>query len=665
MSERFQELAAAVRARFDELGKSTLFVLAVDGDALWRTYLQAFPPGTDPLFRKHTEHDCSCCRHFIRNIGAVVAVQNGAMASVWDVMDLPYPYQGVANAMGNFVRAFPIRDLYLTKQAKHGQTVSHQRTESKANITFHHFSVEAPKRFVTPKVEEKQGEARTTQSVLLRGLTELKPDAVSQVIDLISSNALYRGEEHGRSVTEFAQLQSKILAADAKARDLLTWAEIGNPVARFRNTVIGTLIQDLSDGVELERAVRSFETKVAPTNYKRPTSIITKKMVEEAMKTIDELGLGHALERRHARMGDVSVGSVLFVDGAVQGRMRGGVAGLLMEEVRLDAFDPKKATEIGIEDFLKTVLPKTKGLRLYLDNNLTSHLVSVTAPVHEDAKRLFKWGNNFAWSYEGNVTDSIKDKVKRAGGRVENVAMRVSLAWYNTDDLDLHVIEPNGNHIYFGNKSDRLDVDMNVAHLVRDPVENVWWVRPPAAGVYGVFVHQFTRRESVDVGLTVEIEGDGGLTTLRYEKGVGSKEQINVAQIKVSRDGKIEIAPTRDMVVGSASREVWGLRTLDLVRVNALVLSPNHWDGDGVGNRHWFFLLEGCRNPLPPRSIYNEFLHPGLEKHRRVFEVLGDKMKCPYSDEQLSGVGFSSTRKDRVTVIAMGPNLNRPYTIVF
>jgi hypothetical protein len=50
-----------------------------------------------------------------------------------------------------------------------------------------------------------------------------------------------------------------------------------------------------------------------------------------------------------------------------------------------------------------------------------------------------------------------------------------------------------------------------------------------------------------------------------------------------------------------------------------------------------------------------------LEQHRRVFEVLGNKTKCQPSNNQLSGVGFSSTRSDSVNVIADG----RPFTIKF
>ncbi len=663
----FKQFGDAVRRQFVAMSDGPLFVVDSDRDAIWTQYLAAFPAGSDPIFRKRTEHDCACCRSFIRNVGNVVTVQNGALVSVWDLNALPHPYQTVADGMSAYTKSLPVRDVFLTNAACYGAALSRELIDGHTH-QWDHFAVDVPRKCMDHDYVAKRGKQRTTFQVLMRGLTELTPEAVETVADLIRSNAIYRGAEHQRAVEAFRALQSRVLSAvDPRARDLLVWTMIDAPVARFRNTVIGTLVQDIAAGTDLEDAVRSFETKVAPQNYKRPTALITKGMVQQAMKTIQELNLERALERRHARLSDVSVNSVLFVDNAVRGKMRDGIEGLLMSEVKLAPFDPKKAEEISIEAFIATVLPRTNAIRLYLDNSLQRNFVSMTAPVHAEPKPLFRWDNNFAWSYDGNVTDSIKDRVKRAGGRVENVAMRVSLAWYNTDDLDLHVFEPDGNHIYFGNKSTRLDVDMNVGHttLVRDAVENVRWVSRPRAGQYRVFVHNYTRREAVDVGFTVEIESPNGIDTLRFEKGIPARAEQPVAMIQVAPSGAVTVGVHKDMVVGSSSQEKWGLNTLDLVRVNSIVLSPNCWDGRDIGNKHWFFILDGCRNPDPARGIYNEFLHPRLERHRKVFEVLGDKTKCPSVGDQLSGVGFSSTRKDRVTVIAMGPNLNKTYTIVF
>lgn len=669
MADKFHVFAKALRTQFEVMAQEPLFVVSSDRDGIWDAYLTSFPAGTNPVFRERTEHDCSCCRHFIRDIGNVVAIQNGALTSVWDLNGLPQPYQTVADAMSAYVKGLSIRDVFLTWQAKHGTEANHGSINGKT-ITFSHFSVEAPRCFVVDKatIDQKRGGIRTTVQVMSRGITELSPEAVATVADLIQSNAIYRGQEFQRQVLEFQTLQARVLASldtDPKSVEALLWTLADNPAARFRNTVIGTLVQDLSEGVDLEVAVKSYETKVAPQNYKRPTALITKGMVDSAMKTIQGLGLEQALERRHARLSDVSVNSVLFVDNAVQGQMKDGIQGLLMKEVKPAPFDPKKAEEIDVENFVSGVLPKVTGLRLYLENGALGNFVSMTAPVHEDSKSLFRWANDFAWSYDGNVTDTIKEKVKRAGGQVENVVMRVSLAWSNYDDLDLHVIEPDGNHIYFGNKSGKLDVDMNAGGgHTREPVENVRWIRSLRDGLYRVFVHQYSKRESVDVGFVVELDSAFGLETFRHEKALASQKQQAVVDIMV-RNGQIQFLPAEGVVAGSFSQEKWGIKTLDLVRVNSVVLSPNYWDGKAIGNKHWFFILDKCQNPLPTRGVYNEFLHPKLEKHRKVFEVLGDKTKCPVVPDQLSGVGFSSTRKDKVTVVATGPKLNKAYTIVF
>lgn len=106
----------------------------------------------------------------------------------------------------------------------------------------------------------------------------------------------------------------------------------------------------------------------------------------------------------------------------------------------------------------------------------------------------------------------------------------------------------------------------------------------------------------------------------------------------------------------------WGVKTLTPVRVDTIMLSPNYWEDAGdVGNKHWFFILDGCKNPNPARGFFNEYLRSSLEKHRKVFEVLGAQTKCQPTDNQLSGVGFSSTRNDTVLAIADG----RPYNVQF
>lgn len=65
---------------------------------------------------------------------------------------------------------------------------------------------------------------------------------------------------------------------------------------------------------------------------------------------------------------------------------------------------------------------------------------------------------------------TITDLVEQAGGNV-NALFRTSMAWDSWSDIDLHMNEPTGGHIFYSHKrSDdtkgTLDVDMNISSQV-------------------------------------------------------------------------------------------------------------------------------------------------------------------------------------------------------
>ena len=225
----------------------------------------------------------------------------------------------------------------------------------------------------------------------------------------------------------------------------------------------------------------------------------------------------------------------------------------------------------------------------------------------------------------------------------------------------------NGKHYYFSERGGVLDVDMNGSDgRSRTPVENMSFTSQMLKdGNYTFWVNQFNKRETTDLGFEVEIEnggevhhfvhqadlksGDAKLFTITIKSGV-------IAGLKVDGDG---------LIGGSFSQEKWGVKTETFVKVDTLMHSPNHWDDNAVGNKHWFFVLDGCKSNDPTRGIFNEFLRADLDQHRKVFEVLGDKTKCPPSDEQLSGLGFSSTRGDTVTVQVQSANATKTFNVTF
>lgn len=64
----FKEFRTLLQKHFDEMVKdgAPLFITNADEDKLYNLYLDSFPAGTNPTFRKRREYDCSCCRRFVK-----------------------------------------------------------------------------------------------------------------------------------------------------------------------------------------------------------------------------------------------------------------------------------------------------------------------------------------------------------------------------------------------------------------------------------------------------------------------------------------------------------------------------------------------------------------------------------------------------------------------
>lgn len=666
----FKAFADTVNAQFIDLCKEhDLYVTSTTQEEdIYDTYLEAFPEGTNPIYKTRREYDCSTCKQFIRAVGSVVAIIDGALVSVWDVQGLEYPYDVVAQVMAAYVKAQPIASTFCVKEHSYGAPKNMKLLDSGGLLTWHHFHARIPSRYQCHSPGQVMGDIASTMQVMKRGLEELSLDAINTVLELITDKKVYRGEEHLPALLGFKALKEGYDAAPNK--EVFLWSNLRNRAARLRNSAIGTLVQAISEGEELDAAVHSFGSKME--GYKRPKSpIISPSMRNAALVTIQEMGLEPSLYRRHACISDVSINDVLWVDGTAQPLMKGqggGIAALLDTQVKGKAPTLDRATPIGIEEFMQTVLPAATSLEILLENRHLGNLMSITAPTDPEAPRIFKWGNGFGWSYKDNVADStIKQRVKGAGGNV-TAPLRVSLAWGNYDDLDIHVWEPSiiHSHIYYATRGGLgggvLDVDMNAGGpSTRTPVENVCWTNPPD-GTYKVQVHNYNKRESVDVGFTLEVESLGVISTYYYPLPVGNKGYVEALTIVVKGGSVTSITPGPKVEGGDSSKEEWGLKTQSLVKVDTVMLSPNYWSDSAVGNKHWFFIIHGCLNPEPIRGLFNEQLRGELDKHRKVFEVLGDLTKVPYSDEQLSGLGFSSTRKDKVKVLV---SKARAYEISF
>lgn len=678
----FVTMRDSLIAHFNQITKdaNNVFVVNVDKDEMWNLYLDSFPKGTNEIYRKRREHDCSCCRSFIKAIGNVVVIKNSKITTIWDFNAEDPVYQPSIDALNAFIKSKTVTDVFLSKFNRIGSEHTFEKLEDGSIKTWEHFYLQLPGRFVNnsyKSIPDLQGDFRDTKNVFKRSLDEITEDSVLTVLELISSNFLYRGEEWKAVLEKFLQYKRKYMALSEADKDNYTWensATAGNVIGRIRNHSIGTLLVNISEDMDLDLAVRKYEQIVAPANYRRPKAIFTKKMLDDAKNTIEELGYMDSLARRYATLDDITVNNILFSNKDSAKRISG--ASVFDEMEKEIAVNPKKfnkVEEVPIEKFISDVLPAARELEVLFENKHSSNLVSLIAPVNKDSKTMFKWNNNFGWSYAGNITDSqIRENVKSAGGKIDGV-LRFSIQWNEcgTDncDLDAHCIEPNNHEIYFGTdkKPDRssmggqLDVDI-IQPWGKVAVENITWgdLSKMKNGVYRFMVNQYSG--AVKKGFRAEIEFDGQIYSFDYNKPMRSGETVRVADVTL-KDGVFTI---KEYITSSMSaKSIWGITTNQFVPVSVMCYSPNYWDEqNGIGNKHYFFMLKDCINDEAPNGFFNEYLKQELVQHKRVFEALGSKMKVEPSDDQLSGLGFSSTKRNELIVKVKG-NTERVMKIKF
>lgn len=681
MSE-FKKFRTELQTFINTMMKSydMFYLVNIDKEVMWSTYLDSFPEGSNEIFRERREYDCAACRSFIKHFGHIVAItDNNEIISIWDVPTNVDIFKPVALAMSKLVHSSIVNEIFLSDEKRIGIPSNMEKTKVEI-LTWNHYYIDLMSKFVNStkkSLGDIKGSFNDKRGVFKRTLNELTNESFEVVLDLISQNSLYKGSEWESVLTKILAIKKEYAEVEDSKKDLFCWrlaAKLSDVEAKLKNHSIGTLLIDLSEGMDVEQAVKKYEAVVAPTNYKRPKAIFTKGMVEQAEKKIIELGFQDSLARRFAKVDDITVNNIIFANRDVLKKMSNGLLDDLLPQAKKQGKHYSKIEEIGIDDFIENVLPRVQNISVLLENKHSQNFVSLIAPVNKNSKSMFKWDNGFCWAYNGNIADSmIRENVKNAGGAIDGV-LRFSIQWndgsdYNQNDFDAHCTLPGRTFIAYNRLRDgktlgELDVDIRIPHAGKAAVENITWPDKSrmTPGVYKFYVHNFAHRGGRS-GFKAEIEFDGEIHSFEYDAELRQNENVYVAEVTLNKDGQFSIKP----LLGSqiSSREVWGLKSNEFHPVSVMMHSPNYWDEQqGIGNKHYFFMLKGCVNESTPNGFFNEFLNNNLLEHKRVFEALGSKMKVQDTEDQLSGLGFSSTKRNSI-VLKLEGAVNRVVKVLF
>lgn len=704
----FKQYNDCIQDQFQKMaGTSLLFRSEVSGETLANLYINSFSKEDDPIFRDEnsTSHTCRNDRNFLRRYGNIVTIIGGKIVTMFDFDCQNTPYHNSNTAMRNalvnskieniFKEVFselnllnyektnknmtqfqlgnsPSRVMYTVEDAQaHGN-----RVIAGQPYEFFHFNVSLPKVYVDysgSSIDTIMANYRDSKNVFQRGMQEIATETLELVIDLINQRSILNGESYLSKAEKFLQLKKEYEQIPDSQKDNWCWVNsVDLPFAKFRNELIGTLCVDIvKDG--LEDAILAWNKRADPANYMKAVAPITANQIKEAEDFVVDNGYVDSFAREFANISDINVSDIIHING--DNKKKAGLFDDLPTTTKNTTPKLDGVEEITIDKFMQTILPNATSIAVLFENRLQNNLVAITKPATEDSKSIFKWGNNFGWTYSNNLTgkSEIKEQVKLAGGNVDGI-IRASVIWNDSgtdnSDLDLWAEQPGGQKIGFntgfrrdnGNQfsicKGQLDLD-NTGPGTKIGVENIYFVDPKALknGTYRFWVNQYSDRGSK--GFRAEIEMNGEIYSYSYDRKVSGNVQVGEVTYK---DGVFSI--DHKLTPTTINKEVWGIKSGEFHKANLVCLSPNHWGKDSVGNKHYFFMLANCHPDEKLRGFHTEFLNSDLLQVRKVMEVLGSKRMITPSGSDLAGLGFNATVKDSVVVRVQGTH-NRMLKINF
>ena len=417
--------------------------------------------GMNPLYKESKFHECNSCKHFFNTFGKVVFltktyVEDKPIFTKTSVFHILATEDTIYKPIFEKIEEYILGRNIVKPAIFHPNTASslreygYETLEDGSRIKHNHFYIpifRLPTIYVSETANQDMSKAHSNAEALLK-LDETYIEPIELLLEMIDSTGLYRANEHKSELQDYLDfiknspniiedyyncvfynsfkvsdvfLDTNLDLNKELRQDNHNYESVSNPI--LINTALGQLIQYLRDGTDIELAVGKYLNMVDAQNYQRPKKIITTSMVNQAEKRLKELDYLESIPRRYATIEDLPIQEVDYINKNNAQQKEESI----FDELRKDTVEkPMNFDYIENEGYYCFKEHNYKNIELYFDPKLRNHLVSLIAPVNKDSKSLFKWDNNFSWSYKGNFADSIKENVKKAGGKTEG-ALRFSL----------------------------------------------------------------------------------------------------------------------------------------------------------------------------------------------------------------------------------------------
>ncbi len=439
--DEYDVFLATLRGRVTDVLNAERRVFTTDAEGLFPMYLHHLP------MHLVLVHNCYTCRRFLTTYGALVTIDaNGRTTPLlWNPDEVPDLYRDSVKALARIVASSKVTGVFFSDAMTWGTPVTGPWT---------HMAVTPPKELVfgtdssLRTAEGTSAEKTQDYEMLHRGLAEFPHELCVKAHSLLTNGQLTRSEKHVGMAKWLVDLHAARDAAKGQpAKNNVVWRATATAPAGFchvRSGMIGTLLEDLASGMDFHVLQRRFNEKMDPLQYQRATAPLSEGNRAQAEKLIADLGVEKSLERRFAKIEDVTA---IWKPDFLHIIKAGGIFGHLKTGDKVPATQVLgPAVTMTWDKFLRTVIPDAVGIAYHVPHYPKSYFGMVTA-VHPDAPPILQWDlpekrNPVSWYFY--VNGSLPQKWNLAAGtRVKVTAICLQPSAWNGG------FEHQGNGAYF------------------------------------------------------------------------------------------------------------------------------------------------------------------------------------------------------------------------
>jgi hypothetical protein len=380
-----------INSRFNAIVSQRPAIFKVADFGIWDEYLRLIHAAA----RQY--HNCHCCRNFIERYGLLVIIENGETKSlIWDETLAPEFYETIVARLRKKVEAQAIDRQFFTDEIEWGVSSSNG---------WNHFSVRAPHQILhnDKLITPYQAEAAQLEEyrLLKEAINEYSARVATKALDLLHSADLYRAERIIPQAKWYADVvqDRRVVSKSPKTKSTILWdytAAAPKGWCHIKNSVVGTIYDDIVRGASIDAIRRSVRDKMDPLQYQRPTAAPTEGNVRRADEIIEKLGLQKSFDRRFATVDEIDT---IWKPRQTKAQSESFFGHVL--NVRRDQ-DVLGNEPITWSRFCRTVLPNASRITIQVPNS--GPYCAMTTAVHSDAPPIIQWDlpedrNPVAWYF--------------------------------------------------------------------------------------------------------------------------------------------------------------------------------------------------------------------------------------------------------------------------